>query len=82
MQLYLRQTRQALPAPRFARLMLQEDLLGGWELIRETGQIGGKSRIQRELFTHKAQALDALEQARATFDKRGFTPSEPFSEAR
>ena len=34
--------------------MLQPDLLGGWELVRESGQIGGRSTMRREVFLDQA----------------------------
>ncbi|MCM2335637.1 MAG: hypothetical protein NDI66_02505 [Pseudomonas sp.] len=52
--------------------MLQPDLLGGWTLVRETGQIGGRSSLRREQFLDQAAALAALEHARDQQLKRGF----------
>ena len=52
--------------------MLQPDLLGGWTLVRETGQIGGRSTVRREQFMDQPSALAALEQARDQQLKRGF----------
>ena len=51
--------------------MLQPDLLGGWTLVRETGQIGGRSTVRREQFMDHDSALAALEQARDQQLKRG-----------
>ncbi len=76
MRLYMQQPAAGLPAPRFIRLVLEQDLLGGWELTREAGQIGGKSQLKRELFTDRAQAIDAFEKLRAAHAKRGFTASD------
>ena len=59
-------------APRFVQLMLEPDLLGGWTLVRETGQIGGRSTVRREQFMDHDSALAALEQARDQQLKRGF----------
>jgi predicted DNA-binding WGR domain protein len=52
--------------------MLQRDLLGGWELVRETGQIGGRSTVRREVFLEQSAAMSALEHARDQQLKRGF----------
>ena len=41
MRLLLQQRPSAGEAPKYVQLMLQQDLLGGWTLLRETGQIGG-----------------------------------------
>jgi predicted DNA-binding WGR domain protein len=72
MRLLLQQRPEGREAPRFVQLMLQPDLLGGWTLVRETGQIGGKSTVRREQFLDQAEAFAALEHARDAQLKRGF----------
>ncbi|WP_408952850.1 WGR domain-containing protein [Lysobacter sp. Hz 25] len=72
MRLLLQQRPEGREAPRFVQLMLQPDLLGGWTLVRETGQIGGRSTVRREQFMNHDSALAALEQARDQQLKRGF----------
>lgn len=72
MRLLLQQRPHGHEAPRFVQLMLQPDLFGGWELVRESGQIGGRSTIRREFFQEHAAALAALEHARDQQLKRGF----------
>ena len=68
MRLLLQQRPQGHEAPRFVQLMLQPDLLGGWELLRETG----RSTVRREVFLEQSAALAALEHARDQQLKRGF----------
>ena len=72
MRLLLQQRPDGPEAPRFVQLMLQPDLLGCWTLVRETGQIGGRSQVRREQFLDHDSALQALEQARDQQLKRGF----------
>ena len=72
MRLLLQQRPQGHEAPRFVQLMLQPDLLGGWELLRETGQIGGRSTVRREVYLDQSAAIAALEHARDQQLKRGF----------
>ena len=72
MRLLLQQRPEGREAPRFVQLMLQPDLLGGWTLVRETGQIGGKSTVRREQFLDQDAAIAALETARDAQLKRGF----------
>ncbi|TKR30874.1 hypothetical protein FCE95_12335 [Luteimonas gilva] len=72
MRLLLQQRPDGREAPRFVQLMLEADLLGGWALIRESGQIGGRSQLRREQYMDHASALAALEQARDQQLKRGF----------
>lgn len=49
---------------RFCHLHLQQDLLGGWTLIRESGLQGGRGRVTRELFELREEAERALVQRR------------------
>ncbi|MDO5505789.1 MAG: WGR domain-containing protein [Pseudoxanthomonas suwonensis] len=72
MRLLLQQRPQGGEAPRFVQLMLQPDLLGGWTLLRETGQIGGRSTLRREQFPDQPSAIKALETARDAQLKRGY----------
>lgn len=72
MRLLLQQRPDGHEAPRFVQLMLQPDLLGGWTLVRESGQIGGRSQLRREQFMDRDSAFAALEHARDQQIKRGF----------
>ena len=72
MRLLLQQRPDGREAPRFVQLTLQPDLLGGWTLLRESGQTGGRSPLRREQFLDQASALSALEQARDQQLRRGF----------
>jgi predicted DNA-binding WGR domain protein len=72
MRLLLQQRPEGREPPRFVQLMLQPDLLGGWALVRETGQIGGRSTVRREQFFDQTSAVKALELARDQQLKRGF----------
>ncbi len=72
MRLLLQQRPGGHEAPRFVQLQLESDLLGGWTLVREAGQIGGRSTLKREQYLDQASALAALEQARDSQLKKGF----------
>ena len=72
MRLLLQQHPDGREAPRFVQLMLEPDLLGGWALVRETGQIGGRSTLRREQYLDQASAMAALEHARDAQLKKGF----------
>ena len=52
--------------------MLERDLLGGWTLLRESGQSGGRSTVRREQFLEQAAAMAAFERARDLQLKKGF----------
>lgn len=72
MRLYLQQRPVADESPKFVQLSLQQDLLGGWTLLRETGQVGGRSQLRRELFLEHDAAIRALEKVRDLHLRRGF----------
>ena len=72
MRLLLQQRPGGPEAPRFVQLMLERDLLGGWTLVRETGQVGGRSSVRREQFLEQREAFAALEHARDLQLRKGF----------
>jgi uncharacterized protein YndB with AHSA1/START domain len=72
MRLLLQQRPEGREAPRFVQIMLQPDLLGGWTLVRETGQMGGRSTVRRDQFLDRDTAFAALQAARDMQLKRGF----------
>lgn len=72
MRIFLQHKPLAGEAPRFFQLSLQQDLLGGWTLTRESGLIGGKSQLKREVYLEQEQAVAAFEKARDAQLKRGF----------
>ena len=72
MRLFLQQPPQGGEAPKFVQLILEQDLLGGWLLLRETGQTGGRSQLKREVYIDRDQALAAFEKARDQQVKKGF----------
>jgi predicted DNA-binding WGR domain protein len=66
---------QQPPAPgvpaRFCQLTLQSDLLGGYILLRETGEVGGRSQLRRTVFLDRDAAIAAFEEARDRELRRG-----------
>ena len=58
--------------PRFYQLHLQEDLLGGWTLIKETGYQGSSGKITREHHQIYEDAVNTLINARDQQIKRGY----------
>jgi predicted DNA-binding WGR domain protein len=72
MRVLLQQPPSGNEAPRYVQLSLVADRLGGWELLRESGQIGGRVQLRRELFLQQDDALQAFEKARDAQLKRGF----------
>ncbi|MFK7955972.1 MAG: WGR domain-containing protein [Lysobacterales bacterium] len=45
---------------RFYELLLQEDLLGGWSLVRQWGQLGSRGTLRKDLFPSQDEAQAAL----------------------
>ncbi len=72
MRLFLQQKPMAGEAPKYVQLVLQQDLLGGWTLLRESGQLGGKSQLKREQYLERGAALGAFEKARDAQLRKGF----------
>ncbi|KQO02173.1 MULTISPECIES: WGR domain-containing protein [Stenotrophomonas] len=72
MRVYLQQPPSGNESPRYVQLSLLPDLLGGWELLRETGQTGGRAQLRRELYLQQDEARHAFEKARDAHIKRGF----------
>ncbi len=72
MRLLLQQKPLAGEAPKYVQLVLQQDMFGGWSLLRETGQPGGKAQLKREQFLEHDAALAAFEKARDAQLRRGF----------
>lgn len=58
--------------PRYYHLMLQQDLIAGWTLVREWGQQGYAGRIKRDHFPDRQTAEAALLRVRDSQLKRGF----------
>jgi hypothetical protein len=71
MRVFLQQPPAPGVPPRFCQLILQADLLGGYTLLRETGEIGGKSQVRRSVHTDHDSAIAAFESARDREIKRG-----------
>ncbi|MBB3277770.1 MULTISPECIES: WGR domain-containing protein [Pseudoxanthomonas] len=72
MRVFLQQRPETGEAPRYVQLTLQPDLFGGWELLRESGQIGGRAQLKREQYLLQSEADAAFEKARDTHLKRGY----------
>ncbi len=57
---------------RFCQLILQQDMLGGWTLIKERGTQGTKGRLQREHHESYAEAEGAMMRARDSLANQGY----------
>jgi predicted DNA-binding WGR domain protein len=58
--------------PRFYQLHLQEDLLGGWTLIKEMGYQGSSGKVIQEHHQIYEDAVNALIKTRDQQIQRGY----------
>ena len=72
MRIYMQTPPSIDMAPRYYHLFLQEDLLEGWTLVKESGHQGSSGRLQRLHFSSRDEAQEALIKARDAQLKRGY----------
>ena len=72
MRIYLQSPINDSGPLRFVHLILQEELMGGWTLIRESGKQGSPGTIKREHFKNQNEAIDAMLRWRDKNIKRGY----------
>ena len=72
MRVYMQTMAEADKLPRFYQLVLQEDLLNGWTLVREWGNQGSSGRVKKDHFSSREDAQHALLKVRDAQLKRGF----------
>ena len=58
--------------PRYYQLVLQEDLINGWTLVREWGQQGYAGRVKRDHFPDRSAAETAMLRVRDSQLQRGY----------
>ena len=72
MRIYMQTMPSADQPLRFCHLLLQQDLLDGWTLVRESGRQGGSGRVRRDHYPSRDAAEEALIKARDQHGKRGY----------
>lgn len=72
MRIYLQTPLTSDGATRFYHLFLQQDLLGGWSLVKEWGFQGASGRVQREHYPSYDAAAEAMLKARDLQIARGY----------
>ena len=72
MRVYMQIPAMEDKAPRFYHFLLQQDLLGGWSLIKESGYQGSKGRVKQEHYMTREEAEVALTTQRDAQIKKGF----------
>lgn len=72
MRIYLQKPAEGHSPPKFYQVLIQQDLIEGWILVREWGNQGNSGRVKREHFASRADAEHALMQARDAQIQRGY----------
>lgn len=72
MRIYLQTQPHTQEAPHYVQLVLQEDLLGGWTLYRESGVQGGRATLRKQVYLSREEAEVAFEASRDRQLKRGY----------
>jgi len=72
MRIYMQTVVDENAPMRFCQLILQQDMLGGWTLIKERGTQGGRGRLQREHHESYEQAEAAMMRARDSLVAKGY----------
>jgi predicted DNA-binding WGR domain protein len=72
MHIYMQAIDDAESVPRYYHLVLQEELLGGWSLLREWGVSGTRGRSKRDDFASRDEAERVLMACRDAQLNRGF----------
>lgn len=72
MRIYMQQPPQTDAAPQYLQLLLEQDMLGGWLLYRESGRQGGRVTLRKQQFLDRDAAIAAFEKARDRQLQKGF----------
>ncbi len=72
MRLYLQLEATENNPVKFCHLVLQQDLLGGWTLLREAGFQGSRGTLKRWQHATRDQAYEALTSERDRLLSRGY----------
>ena len=57
---------------RYYQLVLQQDMLDGWTLVRESGRQDAAGRVRRDHYATREEAEHALVKAWKMMSKRGY----------
>jgi len=72
MHIYMQAIDGTETVPRYYHLVLHEELLGGWSLLREWGVSGARGKSRRENYATRAEAELAMMSSRDAQLKRGY----------
>lgn len=72
MRIYLQTIPNEDTSPRYYQMLILEDLLEGWTLVREWGQQGSAGRVKRDHFATRDEAEQAMLRVRDAQLNRGY----------
>lgn len=72
MRIYMQNPSANQKPTRFYHLLLQKDLIDGWNLLVESGEQGRAGRLRREHFANRELAMDKLMLLRDSQIERGY----------
>jgi predicted DNA-binding WGR domain protein len=72
MRLYMQTQMMDNKQPRFYHIILEQDLLDGWNLVRETGLQGASGKVTRQHFQDLDEAQKMLVKVRDQQLKKGY----------
>ena len=72
MRVYMQTPAAVEQAPRYYQLLILEDLIDGWTLVREWGRQGAPGRTKRDHFATLEETLEACIKVRDTQLSRGY----------
>ncbi len=72
MRIYMQTVQNQDQPLRFYQLHLQQDLLGSWVLVRESGFQGNRGQVKRNSFQNRDEAEKAMARLREMQLKRGY----------
>ena len=72
MRIYLQTIANEDTSPRYYQMLILEDMLEGWTLVREWGQQGSPGRVKRDHFSTRDEAEQAMTRIRDAQLNRGY----------
>ena len=72
MRIYMQTQAVKDKAPRYYQLNIQQDLIEGWTLVREWGNLGSGGRVKHDHFESLEDTLEACIKVRDAQLERGY----------
>ena len=73
MRIYMQKPSEEEQSPRFYQLLIQQDLLDGWTLVREWGNQGASGKVKKTHYDNRDEAELALLKMRDAQIGKGYS---------